>query len=323
MDNKIINKTSDNHCTNCNIIGKKNVIGGCAADNESIEIKERKSIDFLRSIARYQPLFLAYSGGKDSEVLLHLAKKAGIEYTPFYNSTTIDRPGTISWVKRHEDVMILQPKQSFFNIIEHRGLPSTFQRFCCAKLKERFVATHVMTGVRRAESKKRTDRYQEPEMCRVYKTGQKGQIYMPILYWTNEDLITYIQQENIQCHPYYYEPDGTFHPERRLGCLGCPLAYDHGRKDFLRYPVLVRAWCRSLAIYRNTRPELNKSLQYFNDEYENFYHNLFHHSLKELQLKREQPNGFNPRQELQDYFKVSLPPPQSKLEDIKARLKQH
>lgn len=301
------------------IIGK-NVIGGVTAADNGIKKKEQQAIKYLQTIAqKYKPLFLAYSGGKDSEVTMHIARKAGIEFTPFYNSTTIDQPGTINYVKS-KDVMIIRPRRSFFELIRHRGLPSTFQRFCCAKLKERFVAHYVITGVRRSESKKRADRYKEPETCRIYKTGQRGINFMPILYWTNEDVEEYIKKEHIQCHPLYYDEDGKFHVERRLGCMACPLRNDRGKADFMRYPRLVKAWCSALAEYRNTRPRLQKSLTYFENEYENFYCNVILKSIHELRRLKQEQTTFDAREELSRIFNIELPEPKASLKDIEKRL---
>ena len=42
-----------------------------------------------------QPLEICYSGGKDSDVILELAKMSGIKYRAIYKNTTIDPPGTI------------------------------------------------------------------------------------------------------------------------------------------------------------------------------------------------------------------------------------
>lgn len=311
------------------VIGK-NVIGGLTpADNglteerkKELQQLEQKAIKFLQSVAEtYKPLFLAYSGGKDSEVVLHLAQKAGIEFTPFFNNTTNDPPGTLRYIRSKPNIMIRQPRRAFFALIEHRGLPSTFQRFCCDKLKECYVADYIITGVRRSESKRRADRYKSPIDCHVYKNGRHGQNIMPLLYWSNDDVADYIRMEHITCHPMYYDESGQFHPERRLGCMACPLAYDRGLKTFKQYPRLVKAWCRALAVYRNTRPKLTKSVEYFRDEYENFYHNLHHHTLAELEEKRKQP-GFNPRRELEREFCISLPKAKSPLDAIKEKFIQ-
>lgn len=42
---------------------------------------------------------IAYSGGKDSDVILQLAKEAGIKYRALYKNTTIDPPGTLGHVR--------------------------------------------------------------------------------------------------------------------------------------------------------------------------------------------------------------------------------
>lgn len=39
-----------------------------------------------------QPLEISYSGGKDSDVILELAKMSGVQYRAIYKNTTIDPP---------------------------------------------------------------------------------------------------------------------------------------------------------------------------------------------------------------------------------------
>lgn len=82
------------------------------------------SIRLLQSIPTDDgPVELSYSGGKDSDVILELAKMAGINYRAIYKNTTIDPPGTISHCKEN-GVEILQPKKSFFKMIQEKGFPS-------------------------------------------------------------------------------------------------------------------------------------------------------------------------------------------------------
>ena len=64
----------------------------------------QKKIDFaIRLLKAYDdpqnPVEIAYSGGKDSDVILQLAKEAGINFRAIYKNTTIDPPGTIKHVK--------------------------------------------------------------------------------------------------------------------------------------------------------------------------------------------------------------------------------
>ena len=101
--------------------------------------KEQQAIDFLRSMERDDLLSLGFSGGKDSVVILDLAERAGIKYNAIYANTTVDPPGTISFIKRHyPQVRIIHPEKSFFQLVEEKGLPSRPRRFCCERLKERY-----------------------------------------------------------------------------------------------------------------------------------------------------------------------------------------
>lgn len=63
---------------------------------EKYQKKVARAVRLLQSIPKDGgPVEVSYSGGKDSDVILELAKMAGIEYRAIYKNTTIDPPGTI------------------------------------------------------------------------------------------------------------------------------------------------------------------------------------------------------------------------------------
>lgn len=167
----------------------------------------QKKIDFaiklLQSIPQDGDIELSYSGGKDSDVILELAKMAGIPYRAIYKATTIDPPGTIAHAKA-AGAEIIRPKKTFFQLISERGFPSRFCRFCCSELKEYKICDRAIQGIRRSESLKRAEIYKEPEMCRVYSAKEKVKVYLPILEWTDDDVAEFIKERNIKCHPLYY-----------------------------------------------------------------------------------------------------------------------
>ena len=68
--------------------------------NKELEKKVEQAVKLLQVCykAAGEPLEVAYSGGKDSDVILELAKMSGIEYRAIYKNTTIDPPGTIKHV---------------------------------------------------------------------------------------------------------------------------------------------------------------------------------------------------------------------------------
>lgn len=102
---------------------------------DAYEKKVAWAIRLLQSIPQDGEIEVSYSGGKDSDVILELAKMAGINYRAIYKNTTIDPPGTIKHCK-DKGVEILQPKESFFRLVERKGIPTRRARFCCSELKE-------------------------------------------------------------------------------------------------------------------------------------------------------------------------------------------
>ena len=174
----------------------------------TLERKIDVAINLLRSIPQDGPIELSYSGGKDSDVILELARMAEIPFEAIYKNTTIDPPGTIAHCKEN-GVTILQPKMTFLQIVEQKGTPSRFARFCCEILKEYKVYDRAIQGIRRCESTARYKRYKEPEMCRVYPKGGKVRVYLPILEWTNDDVAEFIQKRGIKCAPVYYDGGGN------------------------------------------------------------------------------------------------------------------
>lgn len=171
---------------------------------EELKKKIEQSIRLLRSILTDKgQITIAYSGGKDSDVILELAKMAGIPFKAVYHSTTIDPPGTIRHVEEN-GVEISRPKEPFFRLLQKHGYPSRFARYCCKLLKERYDSDIVVQGIRASESNTRADRYKEPEQCRVYDKKHKSRVYMPILYWTDEDIKEFVTERGVKCHPLYY-----------------------------------------------------------------------------------------------------------------------
>lgn len=221
-----------------------------------------------------QPLEIAYSGGKDSDVILELARMANVPYRAIYKNTTIDPSGTIKHA-RDNGAEIINPNETFLQLIKSKGLPSRWYRFCCSTLKEYKILDYIVIGVRRAESTKRAKLYTEPERCRVFSKNVKERQYLPLLEWSNQDVADFIAERGIKCHPLYYDEEGNFHVERRLGCLCCPLqSKDKRVAEFKRYPNMVKLYLRGMREYWDTHENV-KTRKYYNNIYEWFCSNVF------------------------------------------------
>lgn len=239
--------------------------------------KITRAIKLIRAAAPADgsPIEVAYSGGKDSDVILQLTKEAGVPYRAIYKCTSIDPPGTVAHAKAM-GAEILKPKKTFRELVIVAGLPTRFYRFCCKQLKEYKVLDKAIVGVRRAESTPRSQRYSEPTQCRFYgsKKEHVEQIF-PILDWTDADVEAFILDRHIQCAPIYYDADGTFHVERRLGCMCCPMKSKKKRiADFEAHPGMVVFYIHALEKYWQSHPD-SSACKSHSTPYEHFVHDVF------------------------------------------------
>lgn len=248
---------------------------------------------------------VSYSGGKDSDVILELARMSGIKYRAIYRNTTIDPPGTI----KHciENGVEIIRRKSFAQVIQTKGFPTRIRRFCCRELKEYKVLDKSLQGIRRTESVKRNKRYKEPTTCRLY--GSKKQyveVFLPILDWTDKDVAEFIEQRNIKCHQLYYDNSGKFNPKCRLGCMGCPQKSDSGLVDFKANPRLVKFWLRNGEIWWNTH-KLKRTKKKFKSHYEVFVRNVFFTRYEDFHNAIDNMFGkVDCKQFLEDYFNIKL-----------------
>lgn len=255
-----------------------------------------------------EPLQVAYSGGKDSDVILELAKMSGIEFRAIYKNTTIDPPGTIKHVLEN-GVEIRRPKDSFFTLMKRNGYPSRMMRFCCRILKEYKILDNCVIGIRKCESVNRAKRYTEPTECRVYgsKKDHVNAIY-PILDWSDEDELEFIKERGIKLHPLYYREDGSIDITKRLGCMCCPMSYYKKRlQEFKKYPGMVKAYLRCGNEFLKSHPE-SKTAKRFSDVYELFVADIFFKYYKDFVKAKGGIFSDKPdyKKFIEDYFHITL-----------------
>lgn len=249
----------------------------------NLQHKVDKAISFLQVACKNEIVEVCYSGGKDSDVILELAKMAGIKYRAIYRNTTIDPPGTILHCI-NKGVEIMQPKVRFLSLISRKGFPTRRVRFCCDVLKEYKILDRAIQGIRRSESIKRARIYKEPTLCRFYGSKKNHvEVIMPILDWTDKDVEDFIKLRNIKLHPLYYREDGTLDVKKRLGCMGCPLKSDNGLSDFKAHPKLVKAWLKAGMKWWNEKPNTSGHQKY-ESIYELFVSNVFFDSYEDTKL---------------------------------------
>ena len=187
--------------------------------------KIKYSIEFLKkyesTALKTNPdgYYVAFSGGKDSQVIYELCKIAGVKFKAHFNCTTVDPKEVLRFIhEKYPDVIWHRPEKSMFRlIVENKGLPLRHQRYCCRLIKEiHGVKSVVITGVRKAESRNRKNHKEIVHQC---IKGEDKIMLALILEWTTKEVWEFVRNQiGYWCVLY----DMGFN---RIGCVACPNAY--------------------------------------------------------------------------------------------------
>lgn len=246
-----------------------------------IRDKVLMSIDRLREFEPPEGYCNEDSGGKDSTVVDHLLKMAGVKYDSHFCVTGVDPPELTQYLRHVRPYVVFErPKKNMWQLIREQNLPTRINRFCCRELKEwHGTGRLVVTGLRWQESIKRRKR-KMVETC--YRDSTKRFLH-PIIDWSTTDVWEYIGQEGLEYCKLYDEKDdmktckfylgNTKRIEKRIdclecinfercklwifkriGCVGCPIQTQKSRKrEFERYPNFLKAYLHAMEKNMNNR----------------------------------------------------------------------
>ena len=221
----------------------------------------RKSEEMALRMDPENGFYLAFSGGKDSQVLYHLAVLGGVKFKAHMNLTSVDPPEVIRFVKKnYPDVELVKPRMSIYEMAKKKGcLPTRLVRWCCEEFKEMSGAGKVtLIGIRKSEStnrKKRNeietgdrkfsgtfDQWSEHQEKMVTCVGGKDKILVsPILYWTEKDVWDYLKRMRIQYCELY---DKGY---KRIGCIMCPMSnYKQNVREMKDFPHVGKNWRKTI-----------------------------------------------------------------------------
>jgi phosphoadenosine phosphosulfate reductase len=204
-----------------------------------VENKVKTAIEVLKAYEPPEGYYVAFSGGKDSIVILDLVRKAGVKHDTHYNITGVDPPELVRFIKEYyPDVIREHIKKTMWQLIVEKVMPPTRRvRYCCEFLKERGGTNrHVITGVRKQESSKRAKRKLN-EIC--FKGHGKRYLNI-IIEWSEKEVWGYIRTYNLNYCKLYDEG------WKRIGCIGCPIAGPKKQiEEFERWPKFKDLYIKS------------------------------------------------------------------------------
>ena len=203
---------------------------------------EDRSVEVLRMYEPPEGYYLAFSGGKDSICLMEIARRAGVTFDAHYNSTGIDPPEVVRFIRnQYPEVSIDLPPKSFWELVPTKGLPTRTRRWCCEAVKEcGGQGRTVLTGIRAAESSKRARR----GLVQPCNRGKGRYFVNPMLFWSDDDVWAFIRGNDL---PYCSLYDEGW---RRIGCVPCPFATPaETQRALARWPKLFAAVRKRARVY--------------------------------------------------------------------------
>lgn len=178
---------------------------------------------------------VAFSGGKDSEVVLYLCLQVSPGVPVVFNNTGIEYPETVRFVAMLAEqwslnLIITHPEKTFWDCIEQYGFAgrktgarkSKGQAYCCYWLKEKPMLKAIrsegwlgyFTGETASENRNRMFWARDKGMCFHLKKEGVCKI-KPILWWTEAEVWEFIHREGLPINEAY--PKGA----QRVGCMPC------------------------------------------------------------------------------------------------------
>ena len=234
-----------------------------SVDQKILKVLESESIEILRETAAvFRKPVMMYSIGKDSSVLLHLAKKAFYPAPIPFPLLHIDTTWKFKEMISFRDEVVAEAGVKLLTHTNQEGVAAGANPFTTGiseytrimktvalrQALDEYGFDAAIGGSRRDEEKSRAKerifsvrdeghkwdpRNQRPELWRTYNTrlapGQTMRVF-PLSDWTEIDIWRYILQENIEVNPLY------FAKERPIVKRGDQLIM----VDDDRYPLLDR-----------------------------------------------------------------------------------
>jgi len=181
-------------------------------EEQSQNVRSKVSIfeSDIKKLVESRKTFILFSGGKDSLATLvylrDIAKQVSGNLTAIYVDTTAGLPMNTKYVKKvcrylGVNLKVVRPKVDYFTLAKEWGIPSFGYRWCCRELKIKPIEEYldkikepkvVFDGIRSAESNIR-----KQYIPIWYHPTFKCLSVSPIFYWSNEQVISFINSNGI------------------------------------------------------------------------------------------------------------------------------
>lgn len=231
------------------------------------EVEEKVNRPFLIKLAETKEVIahhfeefgdkvvVAFSGGKDSEVVLYLCLQVNPNVPVVFNNTGVEYPETARFVAKLAEewgfsLRVTHPEKSFWECTEQYGFPSgaKYSRTkrvhptarCCYWLKEKPMLLVIrengylgyFTGETAIESRSRM--FAALRGTCIHLKKEKVCKVKPILWWKKDEVWEFIHKERLPVNEAYAKG------AERIGCMPCT-AHKHWEEEMQKMsPKLYR-----------------------------------------------------------------------------------
>ena len=203
-------------------------------------------------------IYIAFSGGKSSLVLLDIMRsiqeERNIDYNIIFSNTTIEYPDNLKYVRKlcgnrelNAKYIEVKPEKSFFTLLKENYFPSKYNRWCCTPLKSEpskkwFEKNDpepiLFLGTNQTEN---SYRYNYDVFDKNNKKNSNAHVFHPVFYFDDKQIWYYIQSKNLEYNPLYRKgcryKDQWRHWHQfqfqRNGCYLCPLGHLRTHPQYL------------------------------------------------------------------------------------------
>ena len=200
-------------------------------------------------------VYVSFSGGKDSTVLLHIVRQMYPDIPAIFVDTGLEYPEVKEFVKSWDNVEIVRPAKTFKQVIELFGYPLVSKKmagyvgfgegkwwylvdapfkisdYCCDVMKkqpghhyQKATGRHPIIGTLAEESIMRRNEWLRSG-CNAF--DGKEPISKPLSFWTEQDILQYLKEYNVPYCPLYgdivADKKGKLSTTgiHRTGCIFC------------------------------------------------------------------------------------------------------
>ena len=129
--------------------------------NLKIAMTKRRIRDWVNYFGE-SGVYVSFSGGKDSTVLLHIAREMYPHIKAMFVDTGLEYSEIRSFVRTWDNVDIIRPKISFKKVCEKYGFPLISKEVSEAVYGARKYLTSILAENSLAQTDRQTDRQTEP-----------------------------------------------------------------------------------------------------------------------------------------------------------------